>query len=112
MPIWITPDYRKFRLNTPFLRDALAKAYVERGETDKAIAEYERLITFDPIKPARLLIHPLYHYRLAMLYEQTGKKDQAIFRYERFLEIWKEAEPGTPAVEDARKRLAGLKGGQ
>jgi serine/threonine protein kinase/Tfp pilus assembly protein PilF len=45
--------------NAPFLKDVLARAYVEKGELDKAIAEYERLITFDLKSEGRCLIHPL-----------------------------------------------------
>jgi len=94
----------------PFLKDVLARAYVKTGELDKAIAEFERLMSVDPNNPARFLIHPKYHYRLAKLYEQKGIKDKAKAQYERFLDLWKDADPGQPEVEDAKKRLAGLKG--
>jgi serine/threonine protein kinase/cytochrome c-type biogenesis protein CcmH/NrfG len=98
-----------FIYNIPFQKDALARAYVKKGDLDKAIAEYERLVTFDPKKEQRTLIHPLYHYRLAMLYEQKGAKTKALEQYQKFLTIWKDADPGLPEVEDARKKLAALK---
>jgi len=43
------------------------------------------------------------------LYEQKGRKDKTIEHYEKFLELWKDADPGIAEVEDAKKRLAGLK---
>jgi len=95
--------------NAPFLKDLLARAYLQKGELDKAIAEYERLITFDPKTPERFLIYPKYHYRLARLYKEKGWKGKAIEHYEKFLDLWKDADPGIAEVEDAKKRLAALK---
>ena len=95
--------------NIPSLKDVLARAYQQKGDLDKAIAEYERLITFDPNTSARYLVHPLYHYRLARLYEERGWKGKAIDQYEKFLDLWKEADAGTAQVIDATKRLTALK---
>jgi len=96
--------------NVPLYKDALARAYLQKGDIDRAITEYEKHITFDPAIPARFLVHPILHYRLAKLYEQKGLKDKAKSQYQRFLDLWKDADPGLPEVEDARKRLAGVTG--
>ena len=96
--------------NVPFMKDVLARAYEEKGQTDKAIAEYERLLTIRPERGQWTLIHPRYHYELGKLYDDKGLKDKARGQYQKFLEIWKDADPGFPEVEDARKRLAGLNG--
>jgi len=95
--------------NFPFERDTLARAYLKNGEIDKAIAEYERLVTFNPNTRERSLIHPRLCYKLAQLYEQKGQNNKAIEHYEKFLDLWKDADPGIAEVEDARERLAGLK---
>lgn len=63
---------------TFFLKDVLARAYQQSGEIEKAIKEYERLITFDPERKDRYLVHSKYHYSLGKLYEEKGKKRKAI----------------------------------
>jgi len=95
--------------NFPFERDTLARAYLKNGEVDKAIDEYERLVTFDPNTVERSLIHPRLYYKLALLYDQKGQNNKAIEQYEKFLDLWKDADPGTSEVEDARARMGGLK---
>jgi tetratricopeptide (TPR) repeat protein len=102
-------EYPGFKLVCEAHYGLIIGLYQQKGELYKAITEYERLITFDPESKERRLIHPKYHYRLAKLYEQKGWKGKAIERYEKFLSLWKDADPGLPEVEEAKKRLAGLK---
>jgi serine/threonine protein kinase/tetratricopeptide (TPR) repeat protein len=92
----------------PVEKDALARAYKATGETDKAIAEYKRLMTIDRTNQVRQMIPPVYHFRLAGLYEDKGLKDEARAEYRKFLEIWKDADAERPELGEARKRLAGL----
>jgi serine/threonine protein kinase/tetratricopeptide (TPR) repeat protein len=96
-------------VNIPSLQDVLARAYIHNRELDKAITEYEKLITFDPNSKDRRLIHPKYHYRLAKLYQEKGWPEKAIKEYEKLLEVWKDADKDLPELVDAKKRLASIK---
>ena len=88
----------------------LALAYYESGDLQMARDEFEGIIEF---LPGRTLWGDLYaqsYYKLGKIYEQQGDKIKARENYGKFLDLWKDADPGQPEVEDARKRLAGLKG--
>ena len=98
--------------NVPFLKDLLPRIFLKKGDLDNAIAEYERLIVFDPISTNRFLIHPKYHYQLAKLYEQKGVKEKAIKEYKKFLELWKDADEDLPELIDAKVRLKNLRTGK
>ena len=79
--------------------DCLAKAYLELGRVDEAIAEYERILRLNPN-------YPLAHYHLAQAYERKGLSEQTRASYERFLQVWKDADPDIPEVIVARKKLS------
>jgi len=96
--------------NAPFARDIAARAYIKKGAFDKAIIEYEKIITFDPKISDRRLILPKYHYALAKLYEQRGWREKAIQQYEKFLTLWKDADSDLPELKDAKSRLMKIKG--
>jgi serine/threonine protein kinase/Flp pilus assembly protein TadD len=90
--------------------DALGRVYRLLENPNQAAVEYERAVSL----PEYLLwwadVRVRSYYNLGQVYEQKGLKDRAAASYEKFLDLWKDADPGIPEVEDARKRLAELKG--
>jgi len=76
--------------------DSLALANYKKGNLDKAREEYEKIIA-------------LSLGRFFCGDEQQGNITKAIEHYSKFLDLWKDADPGIAEVEDAKKRLAGLK---
>ncbi len=103
-------------LQTADLRDksagyveSLATAYYASGDLDKAQEEYERIISSSSGRFDFGDVYALSFYALGKIYEQKGWKGKALEQYEKFLGLWKDADPGFPEVEDAKKRLAALK---
>lgn len=87
----------------------LATAYLLNGDLDSAKAEYERILK---LTTGRLPTGDLYtkaFYQLGKIHEEQGNVSGAVEHYEKFLDLWKDADPGLPEIEDARKRLAALK---
>jgi len=87
--------------------DPLALAYYKSGDLEKAREEYERIIALPTGRLKNGDISAKAFYMLGKIHEQQGNK--AIEHYEKFLDLWKDADPGIAEVEDAKKRLAGLR---
>jgi serine/threonine protein kinase/tetratricopeptide (TPR) repeat protein len=91
-------------------RFCLGRAYLESGRLGESVAQLEKALRcYDEGR----LLYPIWeveaYYLLGLAYEKSGWNEKAIEQFEEFLEIWKDADPGIPEVEDAKKRLARLK---
>jgi tetratricopeptide (TPR) repeat protein/predicted Ser/Thr protein kinase len=97
-----TPDF--------YAHFTLAEAYLESGKLGEAVTEFERvLLRYDSNRALCALRAVKTHYLLGLAYERSGWSKKAIEQYEEFLEIWKNADPGIPEVEDAKERLEKLR---
>ena len=101
-----------FLLRYPFfIPYHLALAYLKAGRLAEAVDEFERLLErFDENRAINPTNAVKAYYHLGVAYEQSGWNNKAIEQYEEFLDIWKDADPGTEELEDAKRRLAALKG--
>ncbi len=88
--------------------DSLVLAYYKSGDLDKARETYENITS---LTPGRFLYGDIFaksFYMLGKIYEHKGQKEKAIENYTKFLDLWKDADPGLPEFEDAKKRLSSL----
>ena len=99
---WIEPH--------AYILSNLASAYYLNHDTEKAKKEYENILDLTTGRLFRGDLYAKSFYMLGKIYEQQGNTAKAKKNYEKFLSLWKDADPGIAEVEDARKRLAGLKG--
>jgi serine/threonine protein kinase/Flp pilus assembly protein TadD len=97
----------------PEFLDYLAEAYELAGRWTDAQKAYEEILSLKTplwLDPGYAMIFARSYYKLGTVLERLGNKDGAEAKYRKFLDLWKDADPGLPEVEDARQRLAGLKG--
>jgi tetratricopeptide (TPR) repeat protein len=100
----------KARSNDFRMRYWLAATYLESDMIGEAVQEFETLSNWNVLSRARNpLLSSKIPYFLGVCYEKSGWERRAIEKYEEFLEIWKDADPGIPEVEDARERLEKLR---
>jgi len=92
------------------VRVFLGQAYLESGKIGEAVAELEKALSrYDEIRMGLPTLAVKAYYILGLAYEKSGWDKKAIEKYEEFLEIWKDADPGIPEVQDAKERLRRLK---
>jgi serine/threonine protein kinase/tetratricopeptide (TPR) repeat protein len=110
-PITVNLSYATTVLqkNLPFLTDFAAKCWLANGRPDKALVEYERLVSPEASARESALIHPFSRLRLAALYEAKGDIDRAVEQYEVLAETWKNADAKIAEVTLARKKFSELK---
>jgi tetratricopeptide (TPR) repeat protein len=101
----VIPRTREFHA---FYMEPLALAYFRSGDLERARQEYEAITRLTTGRLAYGDIYARSFYQLGRIYEQMGKTRQARANYRKFLDLWKDADPGLPEVEDAKKRLAAL----
>jgi len=97
VPYWSLPNmvFYGFQASGLYLAGDLEKA---REAYEKIISHYDRYEFGD--------IYSRSFYCLAKICEQKGETGKALGYYRQFLDLWKDADPGLPEVDDARKRLA------
>jgi tetratricopeptide (TPR) repeat protein len=104
------------KMFSPNYRVLEARTYALEGAPEKAIEAY--LDCQNTLANSKQALNECFYYFLessmadydvAQLYEKQGNKVKAIEHYMKALDRWKNADPGLPEVEDAKKRLAGLK---
>jgi tetratricopeptide (TPR) repeat protein/DNA-binding winged helix-turn-helix (wHTH) protein len=77
--------------------DCLANGYLNTGQLDDAISEYQRLLQLNPN-------YPLAQFHLAQAYERKGQVTQARNSYREFLRIWQNADADLNEVNVAREK--------
>jgi tetratricopeptide (TPR) repeat protein len=93
--------------HAPFY-DSLALAFFRAKDYENARKWYEKILG---LTSGRIDYGDNYaksFFMLGRIYEQKGWKGKAIESYQKFLDLWKDADPAIPEIEDARLRLIAL----
>ena len=96
------------RIQTYFIF-ALAQAYYKAGNLFSAQGEFEKIPSLHLGRIGDGEIYAKSLYTLGKIFEQQGQKEKAIEHFQRFLDLWKNADPGIPEIDDAKACLTALK---
>jgi serine/threonine protein kinase len=89
--------------------DTLGRAYYSLDRLDKAQKTFEDITQLTNGRFWSQDVYAKSFFHLGAIFEKKGDTVSAIKNYEKFLDLWRDADPGLPEVEDAKKRLASLK---
>jgi len=92
-----------------YILESVAYGYLRKGDMERAIEKYEHLVADPSLGWEAQEYWIRAHAQLGRIYEEKGETRKALQYYQRFLDIWKDADPGLPEIEDVKKRLAVLK---
>ena len=88
---------------------SLAEVWADLEDWERAREWYEKVPNLTKGRLYYLGTYVMTYFKLGNVFEALGKNAEAIVNYEKFLDLWKDADPGLPEVEDARKRLTKTK---
>jgi tetratricopeptide (TPR) repeat protein len=86
----------------------LGQAYYAAGNMYSAQGEFEKILSLNLGRISEGDFYARSLYLLGKIFEQQGQKEKAQDHFQRFLDLWKDADPGMPEVDDAKARLASL----
>lgn len=102
---------------------SMAEAISLDGASREAIPYYEKVVSTTSGRSWSGDLYAKSYYKMAKAYQRliednaspSGVGDfraKALANYRKFLELWKDADPIFPEIEDARRSLAGLEAGR
>jgi tetratricopeptide (TPR) repeat protein len=87
-------------------RDGAARAKALEGDRRTAAYLYRELLKPDIGQKWTAVLEPRFYLALARLERDEGEREEAKKQYRRFLELWSEADPTLPEIEEAEAYLA------
>ena len=74
-----------------------------QGDLAGAVEIYRNLNTPGIRNPWTAMLEPRYVLEVARLFDEMGDQESAAAEYQRFLELWKNADPELPELEEAER---------
>jgi serine/threonine protein kinase/Tfp pilus assembly protein PilF len=91
-----------------YLSDAMAETLWASGEPDKARRFYSDIQKRPLARLENSYLYVRSFYQIARTLQEQGKDEEALASYRQFLDLWKDADPGIPMLQDARQQLRAL----